>query len=75
MEGVLERTNTYLAMLMMDTSSDLYRVFRDHKKLGILHKVLGTFVADIKVRFINLPDKVRQYYLDHPTYIPTYDNS
>ncbi len=75
MEGVLERTNTYLAMLMMDTGSDLYTIFREHKKLGILHKVLGTFMADIKVRFINLPDKVRQYYMDHPTYIPTYDNS
>ena len=75
MEGVLERTGTYLAMLMMDMDSEVYRIYRDRQKLGILHKILGTFYADIRVRFINMPQKVRQYFLDHPTYIPTYDNS
>jgi len=75
MEGVLERTGTYMAMLMMDMDSEVYRIYRDRQKLGILHKILGTFYADIRVRFINMPQKVRQYFLDHPTYIPTYDNS
>ena len=75
MEGVLERTGTYVAMLMMDKGADLYRIFTDNRKLGILHRILGDFTADIRVRFINLPGEIRQYFLDHPTYVPTYDNS
>ncbi len=75
MEGVLARTDTYVAMLMMDTESELYSIYNNNQKLGILHKVMGTFLADIRVRFINLPDEIRQHFLDHPTYIPTYDNS
>ena len=75
MEGVLERTDTYVAMLMMDQGSELYSIFNNTKKLGILHKVMGTFLADIRVRFINLPDEIKQHFLDHPAYIPTYDNS
>ncbi len=64
-----------MAMLMMDRESDLYRIYNHHQELGILNKIMGSFLADIRVRFINLPPKVRQYFLDHPTYIPTYDNS
>jgi len=75
MEGVLERTGIYLAMLMMDMDSDIYRVFKEGKKLGILNKILGSFYGDIRARFINMPDEVRQYFLKHPTYIPTYDSS
>lgn len=75
MEGVLERTGTYVAMVMADSGSHLYRIFRDHGKLGPLHRVLGTFMADIRMRFINLPGEVRQQFMDRPTYIPTYDNS
>ncbi len=75
MEGVLAQSNRYLAMVMVDTSSQLYTIFKDRQKLGLLHKMLGTFMADIRMRFINLPDDTRQYFLDHPTYIPTYDNS
>jgi hypothetical protein len=75
MEGVLERSGHYIAMMMMDTTSDLYRIFSHHRKLGILHKILGMSVADIRVRFINIPDDTRQLFYDRPTYIPTYDNS
>ena len=75
MEGVLAHTNRYLAMVMVDMSSPIYAIFENRKKLGILHKTLGTFLADIRVRFINMPEETRQYFLDHPTYIPTYDNS
>ena len=75
MEGVLERSDHTLAMMMMDLESDLYSIFRDRKKLGVLHKILGTSFADIRVRFINMPDKARQHFFDRPTYIPTYDNS
>lgn len=75
MEGILANSDRYMAMVMADKSSDLYAIFEKQKKLGILHKIFGTFMADIRVRFINLPDKTRQYFLDRPTYIPTYDNS
>ncbi len=75
MEGVLAQSNRYLAMVMVDKSSQLYAIFKNRQKLGMLHKMLGTFSADIRMRFINLPDDTRQYFLDHPTYIPTYDNS
>lgn len=75
LEGVLERTGVYVGMLMMDTDSGLYRVFSRNKKFGVLHRLLGTFVSEVRARFINIPEEVRQYYLEHPTYIPTYDNS
>ena len=75
MEGVLEHTGTYIAMLMMDEQSHLYTLFRERKKFGVMHKFMGTHKADIRVRFINMPEKTRKYFLEHPTYIPTYDNS
>ncbi len=75
MEGVLEISGTNVAMLMTDSDSPLNRIFREQQKLGILHRVLGTVYADIRMRFLNLPGGIRQHFLDHPTYIPTYDNS
>jgi len=75
MEGVLERTGHYIGMMMMDLKSDLYRIFLEHKKQGILHKAIGTFYADIRVRFNHLPEEVKQQFYKRPTYIPTYDNS
>ncbi len=75
MEGVLARSQRYLAMLMMDRKSGLYEIFSDKGRLGPVHKVLGTFMADVRVRFINIPGEVRHLFLKRPTYIPTYDNS
>jgi hypothetical protein len=75
MEGVLARSERYLAMLMMDRKSGLYQIFSEKGRLGPVHRVLGTFMADVRVRFINIPDEVRKLFLERPTYIPTYDNS
>ena len=75
LEGVLEHTKHNLAMMMMDLESDLYALFKENKKLGILHKIKGNSYADIRVRFIHMPDAVKQQFYDRPTYIPTYDNS
>lgn len=75
MEGVLERNGRYLAMLMMDQKSGLYKLFCEQGRLGPVHKVLGTFMADMRMRFINIPEETRLLFLDQPTYIPTYDNS
>jgi len=75
MESVLARTGTYLAMIMADTGSSLYAIYREKGDLGILHRMIGTFKADIRVRFIHIPDSIRDYFMTHPTYIPTYDNS
>jgi hypothetical protein len=60
---------------MMDLESDLYALFKENKKLGILHKIKGNSYADIRVRFIHMPDAAMQQFYDRPTYIPTYDNS
>jgi hypothetical protein len=60
---------------MMDTESDLYRLFKDPGKLGFLNKIFGTSIAEIRVRFIHMPDAIRQQFYDRPTYISTYDNS
>jgi hypothetical protein len=75
MEGVLARSGNYIAMMMMDQESHLYHIFRTRQKLGVMHKFMGTHHADIRVRFINMPPKIREYFLEHPTYVPTYDNS
>lgn len=75
MEGVLELTGTYIGMMMMDEGSHLFKIFQKKQKLGVMHKFIGTHHADIRVRFINMPEKTRKYFLEHPTYIPTYDNS
>jgi hypothetical protein len=75
MEAVLARKGRYLAMLMMDQKSGLYQIFRKYGHLGPLHRVLGTFMADIRVRFINIPAEAKNQFLAQPTYIPTYDNS
>jgi hypothetical protein len=75
MEGVLARSERYVAMLMMDRKSGLYQIFSEKGRLGPVHRVLGTFMADVRVRFINIPDEVRKLFLERPTYIPTYDNS
>jgi hypothetical protein len=75
MEGLLAGEGRYLAILMMDMQSELYRIFASAGRLGIIHRLLGSFSADIRFRFINIPDRVKQEFLDKPTYIPTYDNS
>ncbi len=75
MEGVLERTGTYIGMLMMDEDSHLYALFQERKKLGVMHRFMCTHHADIRVPIIYIPEETRMYFLDHPTYIPTYDNS
>jgi hypothetical protein len=75
MEGVLHQTGRYVAMLMMDCESGLNRIFLEMKKLGIIHKILGSFTADIRIRFINIPEEVREQFHQKPAYIPTYDNS
>jgi hypothetical protein len=75
MEGVLERTGYNIAMVMMDLESELYALFKKHKRLGVLHKLFGTSHADIRIRFLHMPESVKQQFFDRPTYIPTYDNS
>lgn len=75
MEGVLERTKHNIAMMMMDLDSDLYKLFSEKKKLGILHKIQGSSYADVRIRFINMPEVARKEFYKRPTYIPTYDNS
>lgn len=75
MEGVLAKRERYLGMLMMDQESHVYRIFQEKGQLGPLHRVLGFFLAEVRMRFINIPEKTRQLFLKQATYIPSYDNS
>lgn len=75
LEGVLERRGHYIAMMMLDAESELYRLFMEHKRLGFLYKSMGAKHADIRMRFIDMPEEVKQQFYERPTYIPTYDNS
>ncbi|MEN8157290.1 MAG: hypothetical protein ABFS10_10070 [Bacteroidota bacterium] len=74
-EGVLEKAGVYVAMFIMDNRSGLYRIFSERKRLGFLHSLLGEFKAEVRMHFINIPDKVRRQFREQPTYITTYDNS
>lgn len=75
MEGVLALKEKYIGMLMMDVDTDLYRIFEEKGKMGPLTKVMGVTYADIRARFVNIPDEVRKEFRDRPVYVPTYDNS
>jgi len=75
LEGVLKQSANYFGMMMMDLESELYELFKAHKKLGILHKAMGEKHADIRMRFIQVPEEVKRQFIKRPTYIPTYDNS
>ncbi len=75
MEGVFHLTGNYVSMLLMDKDSSLFRIFRKRGNWGPVNRVVGTYTADVRVRFIHLPDEVRRHFQEHPTYIPTYDNS
>jgi hypothetical protein len=59
----------------MDQESALHAIFRKHKRLGMAHRLFGTSHADIRIRFLHMPETVKQQFFDRPTYIPTYDNS
>jgi hypothetical protein len=75
MEGVLNEAGVYLAIIMADAGSVIYQLFETNRKFGILHRVFGMQKADIRARFINIPEEIRQQFISRPTYIPTYDNS
>jgi hypothetical protein len=75
MESVLKEANVYLAIIMADTGSEIYQLFEKKKNLGTLHRVFGSEKADIRARFINLPEEIREQFISRPMYIPTYDNS
>ena len=75
LEGVLHQSGHYIGMMMLDLESGLYRMFMDRNKLGFLYKIMGAKFADVRVRFIQIPDEIKKHFYERPTYIPTYDNS
>lgn len=75
LEGVLKQKGHYIGMMMMDVESGLYDMFMKRKKLGFLYTFMGAKYADVRVRFIQIPDEIKQVFHKRPTYIPTYDNS
>ena len=75
LEGLLHQKGHYIGMMMMDVQSGLYQTFMKRKKLGFLYTLMGAKFADVRVRFIQIPEKIKQVFHERPTYIPTYDNS
>jgi len=75
LEGILEHKASYIGMLMMDKKTDLHTCFVQQKKLGVVNRFIGSYHADVRVRFIHMPPEIRQEFFDRPAYIPTYDNS
>jgi hypothetical protein len=75
LEGVLARKGVYLGLLMMDRQSGLYQVFQQGGKLGVLHRILGEFNAELRIRFNHFPEDIVQKFKENPIFIPTYDNS
>jgi hypothetical protein len=75
MEGVLAETGNYMAIMMLDSSSRVHDIFQKRGKMGFVSRFIGTFTADVRIRFIEMPERVKEHFKTHPTYIPTYDNS
>lgn len=75
LEGVLAMRDHYLALMIMDTRSPEYAVFKKHKKLGPVNTVLGSFKGDIYCKFFSFPEKEKQEVAARPVYISIYDNT
>lgn len=75
LEGVLQRSGHFIGMMMLDVESGLYKMFMERKKLGFHYRSTGAKFADVRVRFIGIPEEVKKRFYEQPTYIPTYDNS
>ncbi len=75
LEGVLAAKGHYLAMFMLDTRCPVYQALMERKKLGPVHRFLGSFRADLFGRFIRIPEKEKESLTTRPCYISVYDNT
>lgn len=63
----------YLAIIWLDSKSQLYSTIRHLGQLGIMDKFIKSAVGDIRVKFINWSEEDKQYYYKHPAYISCFD--
>ena len=75
LEGVLAAKKQYLALMIMDPRSPEYQVFAKNRRLGPVHKVLGSFNGDIYMKFFNFPEDEKREIISRPVYISIYDNT
>ena len=75
LEGVLARKDQYLALMIMDTRSSVYRNFMMVKKLGPVNTILGTFDGDFYTRFYSFPEEEKKKVAAMPAYISIFDNT
>ncbi len=75
LEGVLAKKEHYLALLIMDLRSPVYRVFRERKKLGPVNSILGSFDGEIFAKFFSYSEEEKQGIAERPVYISIYDNT
>ena len=75
LEGVLTMRDHYLALMIMDTRSPEYGVFKKHKKMGPVNTVLGSFKGDIYCKFFSFPETDKAEVANRPVYISIYDNT
>ncbi len=75
LEGVLAKTEYYLALLVFDVKSPVYEVFKKKKKLGPVNAAFGTFDAELYGRFYKFPEEEEREIIERPKYYSIYDNT
>lgn len=75
LEGVMTLKEHYLCMLVMDTTSPLYKLFMKKKKFGPINAVVGTFEAELWAKFFSFPEEEKKEIVDRPKYYSVYDNT
>jgi hypothetical protein len=75
LEGVLALKDQYLALMIMDTRSQVYLNFKQKRKLGPVNTFLGSFEADFYTRFYSFPTEEKERVSAMPAYISIFDNT
>jgi len=73
LESCLAHSGHKLAMTWLDLRSPVLKILSESKALGRIDSLKGEFTADIRVKFVNIPDEVKEGYFNCPVYISGFD--
>lgn len=73
MESTLANAGLKVAMTWLDLRSPVLKMLDDSGRLGKIDKLKGEFTADIRLKFVNIPDDIRKRYFECPVYISGFD--